>query len=79
MQPQAVARIGLGRDRIIRMLREAGAEGIGDDLVSVERAREVYHVALTQDRHGRCAVDEEETVRLRKARPHRQAPVEKQD
>ena len=61
--------------------REPGkvARDVEEGLVSVERAREVYHVALTQDRHGRCAVDEEETVRLRKACPHRQAPVEKQD
>jgi N-methylhydantoinase B len=44
------------------------ARDVEDGLVSVERAREVYNVALTRDRHGNYVVDEEETARLRTAR-----------
>ena len=61
--------------------REPGkvARDVEEGLVSVERAREVYHVALKQDLRGRYVVDEQETGRLRKACPHRQETVEKQD
>jgi N-methylhydantoinase B len=47
--------------------REPGlvARDVADGLVSAKRAREVYNVALTHDRHGNCVVDEEETARLR--------------
>jgi N-methylhydantoinase B/oxoprolinase/acetone carboxylase alpha subunit len=41
------------------------ARDVADGLVSTERAREVYNVALTRDRHGNCVVDEDETARLR--------------
>ena len=40
---------------------------VEDGLVSVERAREVYSVALTRDRHGNYLVDEEGTAHLRVA------------
>src|SRR5215213_10343427 len=40
------------------------ARDVENGLVSVERAREVYNVALTRDRHGNYVVDEEETARL---------------
>jgi N-methylhydantoinase B len=52
---------------------------VSDGLVSVERAREVYNVALTRDRDGNCVVDEEETARLRVARPDGQASSREQD
>jgi N-methylhydantoinase B len=42
---------------------------VEDGLISIERAREVYNVALTRDRHGNYVVDEEETARLRVASP----------
>jgi N-methylhydantoinase B len=45
------------------------ARDVRDGLVSVERAREVYNVALTCDRHGNYVVDEEETTRLRVTSP----------
>jgi N-methylhydantoinase B len=47
---------------------ERVARDVTDGLVSMERAREVYNVALTRDRHGYCVVDEDETIRLRAAR-----------
>ena len=40
---------------------------VKDGLVSVERARKVYNVALTRDPHGTYVVDAEETARLRGA------------
>src|SRR5215208_2763406 len=40
-----------------------------DGLVSVERAREVYNVALRRDRRGNVVVDDEVTARLRGAGP----------
>jgi N-methylhydantoinase B len=46
---------------------------VEDGLVSVERAREVYNVALTRDRRGNHVVDEEETAHLRVASPDGQA------
>jgi N-methylhydantoinase B len=55
------------------------ARDVENGLVSVERAREVYNVALTRDRDGNCVVDEEETARLRGARPDGQASSREQD
>src|ERR687895_2453931 len=55
------------------------AHDVENGLVSVERAREVYNVALTRDRDGNCVVDEEETARLRGARPDGQASSREQD
>ena len=40
---------------------------VDDGLVSVERALEVYHVALERERGGSFVVDDEETTRLREA------------
>ena len=39
-----------------------------DGLVSVERAREIYNVALRRDRRGNLEVDDEETTRWRSLR-----------
>ncbi len=55
------------------------ARDVTDGLVSMERAREVYNVALTRDRHGNCVVDEEETARLRAASPDGQASSREQN
>ena len=52
---------------------------VEDGLVSVERAREVYNVALTRDRHGNHVVDEEETANLRRASTDGDSPKNKQD
>jgi N-methylhydantoinase B len=48
------------------------ARDVTDGLVSIERAREVYGVALTAtSQHGRYTVDKEATARLRaEAVPH---------
>ena len=46
---------------------------VTDGLVSVERAREVYNVALTRDREGNYVVDKEEIARLRGASHEGQA------
>ena len=58
---------------------ERVARDVVDGLVSVERAREVYNVALTQDRHGQYVVDEEETARLRTVGSDGQASSQEQD
>jgi N-methylhydantoinase B len=58
---------------------ELVARDVENGLVSVERAREVYNVALTRNRDGNCVVDEEETARLRVASPDGQASSRKQD
>jgi N-methylhydantoinase B len=60
--------------------REPGlvARDVADGLVSAERAREVYNVGLTCDRHGNCVVDEAETARLRAASPDGQASSHEQ-
>ena len=55
------------------------ARDVENGLVSAGRAREVYNVALTRDRDGNCVVDEEETARLRGARPDGQASSREQD
>jgi N-methylhydantoinase B len=55
------------------------ARDVQNGLVSAGRAREVYNVALTRDRDGNCVVDEEETARLRGARPDGQASSREQD
>ena len=55
------------------------ARDVENGLVSVERAREVYNVALTRDRDGNCVVDEEETARLRGASPDGQESSREQD
>jgi N-methylhydantoinase B len=55
------------------------AHDVTDGLVSVERAREVYNVALTRDRYGNCVVDEEETARLRAASTDGQTSSREQD
>jgi N-methylhydantoinase B len=55
------------------------ARDVENGLVSAGRAREVYNVALTRDRDGNCVVDEEETARLRGARPDWQASSREQD
>jgi N-methylhydantoinase B len=52
---------------------------VEDGLVSVERAREVYNVALTSDRNGNHVVDEEETARLRETSPDGNSPNNEQD
>ena len=52
---------------------------VTDGLFSVERAREVYSVALTRDREGNCVVDGEETARLRVVRPDGQASSRERD
>jgi N-methylhydantoinase B len=55
------------------------ARDVADGLVSAKRAREVYNVALTRDRHGNCVVDEEETARMRAASLDGQASSHEQD
>ena len=55
------------------------AHDVENGLVSAGRAREVYNVALRRDRDGNCVVDEEETARLRRARPDGQASSREQD
>jgi N-methylhydantoinase B len=55
------------------------ARDVQNGLVSAGRAREVYNVALTRDRDGNCVVDEEETARLRGARPDGQVSSREQD
>ena len=54
------------------------ARDVSNGLVSVQRAREVYNVALTRDRYGNYVVDEEETARLRVASPDGQASSREQ-
>ncbi len=58
---------------------EQVARDATDGLVSIERAREIYNVALTRDHHGHCVVDEEETASLRAARADGQASLEEQE
>ena len=51
---------------------------VKDGLVSVERARKVYYVALTREGNGTYVVDEEETARLRGATHDGQASSQEQ-
>jgi N-methylhydantoinase B len=84
LHPKRQQRIG-AEERVVLSLPGGGGYGnplerepdlvacdIEDGLVSIERAREVYGVALTQTgQHGRYAVDAEATARLRaETAPH---------
>ncbi len=78
LHPKRQQRIG-AEERVVLSLPGGGGYGnplerepdlvardVEDGLVSIERAREVYGVALTQTgQHGRYAVDAEATARLR--------------
>ena len=78
LHPKRQQRIG-ARERVVLSLPGGGGHGdtlerepdlvardVEDGLVSIERAREVYGVALKETReHERYAVDTEATARLR--------------
>jgi N-methylhydantoinase B len=79
LHPKRQQRIPAG-ERVVLKLPGGGGYGdplerapdlvrrdVEDGLVSVERAREVYNVALGRDRRGNLVVDDEETARLRGA------------
>ena len=81
LHPKRQQRIPAG-ERVVLKLPGGGGYGdplertpdlvrrdVQDGLVSVERAREVYNVALTRDLRGNYVVDEEGTTHLRASGP----------
>ena len=90
LHPKRQQRIPAG-ERVVLKLPGGGGYGnplerdpdlvrrdVEDGLVSAERAREAYNVALTRDRRGNYVVDEEETADLRGTGSGRQASSQEQ-